>query len=153
MVKYDVNIIARHLGELSNALNLLHDLKSRDLEEFKHDQHLVGSAKYHLIVAIESTIDICNHIISKSGFRLPENYSDSFRVLAENNILPTEMVEEKLVVMARFRNRLVHVYWEIDLDQLFQILQENLIDLEHFKNEVKRYLRDENHNSAPQPDS
>lgn len=104
MVKYDANIIARHLGELSNALNLLRDLKSRDLEEFKQDQHLVGSAKYHLIVAIESAIDICNHIISKNGFRLPEGYSDSFRIMAENNILPAEMVEEKLTNMARFRN-------------------------------------------------
>jgi uncharacterized protein YutE (UPF0331/DUF86 family) len=149
MVKYDDSIIARHFGELNNALNLLRDLKSRDLEEFKQDQHLVGSAKYHLIVAIESAIDICNHIISKSGFRLPEGYSDSFRILAENKILTVEMVEEKLTNMARFRNRLVHVYWEIDLDQLYCILQENLSDLEQFQNMIKKALRNENHNSPP----
>lgn len=140
MVKYDPNIIARHFGELNNALNLLRDLKSRDLVDFKQDQHLVGSAKYHLIVAIESAIDICNHIISKSGFRLPEGYSDSFRIMAENKILTAELVEEKLTGMARFRNRLVHVYWEIDLDQLYRILQENLSDLEQFQNQIKKTI-------------
>ncbi len=141
MVKHDAVIIVRHLAELQNALNLLHDLKSRELDAFKQDQHLTGSAKYHLIVAIESAIDICNHIISKSGFRLPESYSDSFRIMAENGILPVELVEDKLTVMARFRNRLVHVYWEIDLVLLFQILQENLNDLEQFENEIKKALR------------
>ena len=34
--------------------------------------------------------------------------------------------------MARFRNRLVHIYWKIDVDLLYMILQEDLADFERF---------------------
>ncbi len=46
------------------------------------------------------------HLISKNKLRLPESYSDTFRVMAEEKILPVELAEEKLAAMARFRNRL-----------------------------------------------
>jgi uncharacterized protein YutE (UPF0331/DUF86 family) len=140
MLKYEPALITRHLFELQNALTLLNDLKERDLQDFKKDHHLVGSAKYHLIVATEAVIDICNHLISKNKLRLPESYSDTFRVMVEEKILPVELAEEKLVAMARFRNRLVHIYWEIDLDMIYQILGENLIDLEHFMSEIKKKI-------------
>ncbi|MDW7730122.1 MAG: DUF86 domain-containing protein [Bacillota bacterium] len=140
MLKYEPAVITRHLSELQNALTLLNDLKERDLQDFKKDRHLVGSAKYHLIVATEAVIDICNHLISKNKFRIPESYSDTFRVMVEEKILPVELAEEKLVAMARFRNRLVHIYWEIDLDMIYQILGENLIDLEHFISAIKKKI-------------
>lgn len=140
MVKYEPAVLTRHLSELQNALTLLNDLKERELQQFKKDRHLIGSAKYHLIVATESVIDICNHLISKNKFRLPESYSDTFRVMVEEKILSADLAEEKLVAMARFRNRLVHIYWEIDLEMLYQILNENLIDLEQFIIEIKRKL-------------
>jgi uncharacterized protein YutE (UPF0331/DUF86 family) len=34
--------------------------------------------------------------------------------------------------MARFRNRLVHLYWKIDDERLWQILTESLGDLEDY---------------------
>lgn len=141
MLNYESEVITKHISELQNALSLLHDLRSRDFKVFKKDQHLVGSAKYHLIVAIESAIDICNHLISKNNYRLPDGYSDTFIVMAEKGILPLELVEERLTAMARFRNRLVHIYWEIDLEMLYQILQVNLDDLGQFLTELKKVLK------------
>ncbi len=144
MLKFDHAVILKHHTELNNALNLLNDLRSIKPDTFKKDQHLVGSAKYHLIVAIESAIDICNHLISKNSFRAPESYSDVFKVMAENNVLPLELVEEKLEAMARFRNRLVHIYWDIELDLLYQILQENLSDLDLFLAEINQHINHDN---------
>jgi len=34
--------------------------------------------------------------------------------------------------MARFRNRLVHLYWEVEDRLVYQYLQESLGDLEQF---------------------
>jgi len=42
--------------------------------------------------------------------------------------------------MAKFRNRLVHLYWEVDDAELYQILRENLSDLDRFLTEVGRFL-------------
>jgi len=63
-----------------SALQRLEDLKRLSEAEFTADPHKVGSAKYSLIVAIEGAVDLCNHIISKNGFRTPEDYADTFRV-------------------------------------------------------------------------
>jgi uncharacterized protein YutE (UPF0331/DUF86 family) len=130
-MRYDVEKLTRLVSELKNALTLLKSLSSMDYCDFSADPHRIASAKYNLIVAIEAVIDICNHFISKNGYRVPEDYADTFLVLQENKLLPMEMLDS-LMKMAKFRNRLVHLYWQIDLKQLFAILGENLNDFDIF---------------------
>jgi uncharacterized protein YutE (UPF0331/DUF86 family) len=67
-------------SEVLSALQRLEDLGKLSEAEFAADPHKVGSAKYNLIVAIEGTVDLSNHIISKNAFRTPEDYADTFRV-------------------------------------------------------------------------
>jgi uncharacterized protein YutE (UPF0331/DUF86 family) len=50
-------------------------------ERFLGDPDKIGSAKYHFVIAIESSIDIANHVIASEGFRLPKDDADSFVVL------------------------------------------------------------------------
>jgi len=50
-----------------------------------------------------------NHIISQNGFHAPEDYADTFTVLGEYGVVGKKFVNE-LRNMARFRNRLVHIY-------------------------------------------
>ena len=52
-------------------------------------------------------------MIVKNGFRTPEDYADTFKVLSERGAFDEEFTKT-LSQMARFRNRLVHIYWEID---------------------------------------
>ena len=42
--------------------------------------------------------------------------------------------------IARFRNRLVHMYWDIDYSQIYEILSENLKDLDEFSQVVSTWL-------------
>ena len=70
-------------------------------------------------------------MISKNRLRPPEDYADTFLVMREEGFFPKEFAE-KLMQMARFRNRLVHIYWKIDVDLLYTILQEDLADFERF---------------------
>jgi uncharacterized protein YutE (UPF0331/DUF86 family) len=44
---------------------------------------------------------------------------------------------EKLKEMAKFRNRLVHIYWEVDDEVIFDILNE---DIQDFKKFVKMFM-------------
>ena len=110
-----------------------------DREELLRDPDKVGSAKYHFIVSIEAAIDICNHVISKNGYRAPEDYADSFLVLAEQGAFEGDF-SKALQEMARFRNRLVHLYWAIDDDQLYEILQTRMQDFKTFLDCVARFL-------------
>ncbi len=38
--------------------------------------------------------------------------------------------------MARFRNRIVHVYWDIDLNDIYEILEDDLEDFNRFVKEI-----------------
>jgi len=82
---------------------------------------------------------MCNHIISRNGYRVPEDYADTYRVMAEVGTI-TEDFSEELIKMAKFRNRLVHIYWEINDKQLYQILQNNLDDLKKLLDSIAGFL-------------
>jgi uncharacterized protein YutE (UPF0331/DUF86 family) len=110
-------------------------MQSTPLELFLKDKILSGSVKYYLQVSIECCWDVANHIIASEHFRAPEDYADSFKVLEENGLLdPTEGV--KLRQMAKFRNRLVHLYGEIDDAYVHEFLLKNLQDIRNFESVI-----------------
>ena len=117
-MEFNRDKIRKITSEILTSLERLKDLKRLPRDDFLSDPHKIGSAKYSLIVAIEGTIDLCNHIIAKNAFRTPEDYADTFRVMAEKGAF-TEEFTNILIQMARFRNRLVHIYWEIDNNELY----------------------------------
>jgi len=43
--------------------------------------------------------------------------------------------------MVKFRNMLVHLYWKIENDRLYQYLKENLGDFEAFQEAIRKYLK------------
>jgi uncharacterized protein YutE (UPF0331/DUF86 family) len=110
-------------------------------EELASDLVTLGAAKYYLQVAVECCIDAANHIIAAEGFRSPESYADSFTVLAENGIVEQNFLPT-LHKMARMRNRLVHLYWEIDSAVLYGTLQNNLQDFDTLKANIYRFIEE-----------
>jgi len=137
--KFDQNVLIRIVGELRKSVQRLSVLSQVHEDLFVTDADKVASAKYHFIVAIEACIDFCNHVISRNGLRVPEDYGDTFRVMAEAGALPPEFAEE-LVSMGKFRNRLVHLYWEVDDSQVHQLLRSRLSDFNRFLRAMAEYL-------------
>ncbi len=135
----DPERVEKLIGSMRESVRILHEIKASSEAEFKGDIHRQSSAKYNFIVAIEAAIDIANHLISKRGFRAPEDYADTFRVLADAGVLETNFAFE-LEKMARFRNRLVHIYWDVDVAEIWNILQSRLGDFEKYISQVGAYL-------------
>lgn len=135
----DCERIAKLIGSMRASEGLLRELVALRLEDFLADAHKQGSAKYQFIAAIEAAIDIANHIISRSGLRPAEDYADTFKVLSEGGIIEADFGLE-LQKMARFRNRLVHLYWEVDAEELFRILQSRLGDFEAYIDAIGKCL-------------
>ncbi len=132
--------IRKILSEILSSLERLEDLKTLDKDVFLSDTHKIGSAKYNLIVAIEGVVDLCNHIIAKNGYRTPEDYADTFRVMAEKGAFEAEFTD-MLIQMVRFRNRLVHIYWGIDNNELYRIIQSHLQDIKRFLKEFGAFIK------------
>ncbi|TYT20333.1 DUF86 domain-containing protein [Dictyoglomus thermophilum] len=139
MLRYNRDKISKLIFEMRKALDRLDSIGKIKKEEFLNDPDKIDSAKYNFIVAIESAIDICNHIISQNGFRPPQDYADTFKVLAEQGILEDDFVNN-LRNMVKFRNRLVHIYWEIDNEQIYLILKNNIKDLKRLLDKIIEFI-------------
>lgn len=126
---------------MQEYLKILKQISRYNIEDFKSNPEHYGSAERFLQLAIECCIDIGSHIIASEGFRRPEDYADVFKVLGENKVLPEDFAAQ-LVKMARFRNLLVHIYLEVDLNQVYNILKNNLGDLEKFAKHIINYIKD-----------
>lgn len=121
-------------------LDQLHQLAGLPREELANDLVKLGAAKYYLQVAVECCIDVANHIIARQGFRAPESYADTFTVLGENGVIEQDFVATAHR-MVRMRNRLVHLYWEVDVNILYDTLQNNLGDFDRFRAYVYDLMR------------
>ena len=139
MPQFDQETMVKLVSELRKNVVRLQDLAKLSEADFLKDPDKIGSAKYHFIVAIESCIDMCNHVISRNGFRAPEDYGDTFRVMNEKGALKQDFADE-LVNMAKFRNRLVHIYLEVENKQVYEILQDRLDDFKKFIDSLSKFL-------------
>ena len=125
--------------ELNEYLNALDEIKNISLENYLKDNKNVYASRYLLQISVETCINIANHIISAEQLGLPKEYADTFRILEKNGIIDNDL-KKKLILMTRFRNRLVHLYWDIDDKFVKQIIENNLSDFVSFKDEIKEYL-------------
>lgn len=138
----DPELIADRLGRLDAYLKILRRLARYSREDLTGDPLTLGGAERFLHKAIESCLDIANHIVATERLRSPSGYADIFAVLAENGILPEEFLPI-MQDMARFRNRLVHLYWEIESEIIYRILQSHLDDFERFRKYILIFLKKE----------
>ena len=143
MPQFNPDKIAKMISEMRKAVNRLQSLKTLDKDIFLNDPDKISSAKYNFVVAIESAIDICNHVISQNSYRVPEDYADTFQVMGEHGAFNKDFINA-LKEMARFRNRLIHLYMEIDDEQVHKILQSRLADFIRFLDGIAVFLKLDN---------
>ncbi|NJF25675.1 DUF86 domain-containing protein [Thermococcus sp. Bubb.Bath] len=137
-MEIDRDLIERKLGDIKGALIELRRITGKGKEEFLSNVYLRYAAKYLLITAIEAAFSVCNHIAVRRG-RVPGSYSECFTELSRLGIISRELAE-KLSRMAKFRNLLVHQYWRIDDERVFEILEKDTSDFEEFIREVMAYV-------------
>ena len=138
-VLIDHNVIMQKISVIRENIRHLRELATHPLPEFSSNFIFTASAERLLQVAIEACFDIGHHIIASEGFARPQEYREIFEILGREKILPISLVE-KLVPMARFRNRLVHLYDTIKADELYMILQRDLDDFEEYIRHIVIFL-------------
>ena len=76
--------------------------------------------------------DVANHIIASERLRAPNDYADSFTVLEEKGIFHQQL-GQRLRQMTKFRNRLLHLYGEIDDKYVYEFLKTDVEDIRKFR--------------------
>ncbi|AKA69343.1 type VII toxin-antitoxin system HepT family RNase toxin [Clostridium scatologenes] len=137
MVKREI-VISR-IDKLNEYINILKSAKNYDKKKYIDDPLIYGSSERFLHLSIECVLDIGNHVISDMRYRKPENNKDIFLVLHENKII-NEKLKNNLCNMAGFRNILVHDYMKLDRGLVYDIINNNLKDIEAFVKIIVEYI-------------
>jgi uncharacterized protein YutE (UPF0331/DUF86 family) len=135
----NINKIINKFEMLDGFLAILRDLSRKNIEKYLVDPVLIGSTRYYLQVAIECCLDVASHVISSERYRAPRDYADTFTILEEEKLIPPDL-GQRLRQMAKFRNRLVHLYGEIDDKTVYRIIGEDLNDIEMFKTIILKHF-------------
>jgi len=138
-VTLNVDLIQSRFEDIQQSVERLKQMRQLARTEFLADQDVLDVACYRLLVAMEAALQICFHISAQRLQRVPEAYAECFGLLGEAGILSQDL-SGRLQRMARFRNMLVHVYWQIDYDQVYDILQIHVDDLSAFVRAVGALL-------------
>ena len=135
----DKPLILRKLAELDQYLRQMKEYARISVEEYQSSWKTQRIVERTLQMMIETCVDITGHIISDKAFRTPTSYSDTFKVLHENGVLPTSLFA-KMEKMAKFRNVVVHHYDSIDAEIVVGILKRDLDDFLGFQKAIVSLL-------------
>ena len=83
--------------------------------------------------ACEQCIDLANHTIKTRKLGLPKESRESFRLLAQSDIIPHDLATN-LENMVGFRNILVHQYQDLDIQLMVDVIENHLDDLIDYTN-------------------
>ena len=100
-------VISTRVKKLNCYLGQLKSLQNIDLQKFKDDPKIHFTAERCLHLAIESVLDMGNHLIAASGMEEPKDYEDIVTTLGKAKVFPPEFVG-KVKGLGKFRNILVH---------------------------------------------
>ena len=136
----DEEIIASRIAKIREYAKLLSGLLKTPKEEFVREPAYYLQAERLLEVMIQAMIDIGNHLIAGLLLKKPEDYRQIFDILAQNRILPQELLP-KARELVGLRNLLVHDYLDVDHERLYEEAKAGLGDFEAFCEAVVRFLR------------
>ena len=131
MTYLNKELLLKRIQDIRESVEIIKQYKNISLDEFLQNQAVLDRVKYRFILAIEAAISMCNHISNRYGFGVPEGFAHCFKLLADHNVIKSELALE-LQKMSRFRNILVHLYWQVDNKQVYEIMQNYLHDFEDY---------------------
>ena len=131
-MKLNVNSIRQRLRKLEQYINELEKQQSITLEAFRSDFTRQLAVERAFQAAIEGCTDIAAHIVSVYQLGHPNESRDVFKFLIEAGYLEQDF-GQAMMAMIGLRNRLVHLYWDIDVEKLYQYLQEDVALLHQFR--------------------
>ena len=116
------------LDSIPENLEKIEIFQAMSYEDFVSDFRNIDSALHRLQTSIQALVDIGSYIIASLGLRTPSTSAEVIDILGERALIKKEH-RERYISMIQFRNRIVHFYNTMNLKILYQILQNELIDI------------------------
>jgi uncharacterized protein YutE (UPF0331/DUF86 family) len=136
----DRRTVEAMLTDLNHAISLLQVESKRPLSDFLSDEVRAFGVQHLLQISIESLANISNHLAADLSWAKPTSYVASFQNLVDQGVITDKTLGERLILMARFRNLVVHRYWKVDIKEVHRIIREHLGDLTQVASDILEFL-------------
>ena len=136
----DKNLVERKIRKMEQYVRELTTAQVKSLEEFTEDTVVKRFVERNIELAIEQMIDICKHLVAGLDLTEPETYAECFDILYKNKVIPEKPLPT-FKAMARFRNRLIHVYDDIDDAITFEVYTKHLQDFKVFARVIRSFIQ------------
>ena len=127
----NLNVIENKISAAKKYIRILENYRKYSREEIEKNIDIRGAVERYLYLAVQAAIDLAEAVISFKNFRKPTAMAESFTILSEEGIINEEFAGQ-LIKMVGFRNIIIHDYGEIDYDIVYNILHQQLKDIEKF---------------------
>lgn len=135
-----VELVRQRLRLLDGYVASLREFQHRTLEQLASNQTELYAVEHLLQLAIQCVIDVCLYLVAGLNLGTVTTSIDAAEKLAQANLIP---VDFSLVLgqMMKFRNILVHVYANVDVERVYLNLSTGLGDFERFSHLVEEQLK------------
>lgn len=136
----DPEVITRKVQVMNENIADLELLRMVPRDEFLAQFYYFKSAQHCLQVAIEAGMDALSHIIVANRWKLPENNHQVVLMAVKHNVIAPERAAT-YQAMNRFRNLIVHQYADVDIQLVYEFVQNNIDDLIALRSEIESYSK------------
>ena len=135
----DQTLIRRKLADVEQYVGQLAEYGNISAEEYTADWKTQRIVERTLQIAIETCLDVAEHVIADRRLRVPATYAEAFEILGEVGLLDPSL-RDAMVRMAGFRNVLVHEYARINPGIVVDVLRHRLHDFGRFRDAALGWL-------------
>ncbi|PUA34191.1 MAG: hypothetical protein B9J98_00945 [Candidatus Terraquivivens tikiterensis] len=124
---------------------MLRELVGRNFRELSVYEKF--SIRYLVIQLVEAASSVCLHILLNVFGERAEGFPECFARLSAKGVISRDLARG-LSTAARLRSLLVHRYWTIDDERVYESVRRGLADFEEFVFGIRRYMYE---GSDPEP--
>jgi uncharacterized protein YutE (UPF0331/DUF86 family) len=136
----DSGVILKRIGRIRKCVAALETIRrTHSKQQFLADEMVQAAAERNMQVAIQSVLDICNHIVADMKLEVPDEDKGALRIMASRKLI-SHPLAKTLTSMAGMRNVLVHEYLDVDQNRLYATMSRNLDDFEKLIEAVLKLL-------------
>jgi uncharacterized protein YutE (UPF0331/DUF86 family) len=140
-VRLHAKIVLERLRWVRQMVLSIQNLPLDTLATFTADPRTPAAAESYLRRGLEALLDLGRHLLAKGYGQAVSEYKAIAHGLGSVGVL--DAAEVKLLrEMAGYRNRMVHFYDKVSVEELYEICTEGLTDIERIVATLERWIRE-----------
>jgi uncharacterized protein YutE (UPF0331/DUF86 family) len=133
-------VVSRRLKLIQDLLDRIRARPLDSLDAFLADSDNYPVAESCLRRSLEALLDIGRHILAKGYGTAASEYKEIPKLLRKHDVI-TEDEARTLHTLAGYRNRMVHFYYDVTEEELYQICVHELGDVEQIADAFRRWVK------------